>query len=343
MPGRYLSVSRSRVSGANETSANDFPIISDGKKTVYLIAVSLIAYTGSISFYQKVSATVTWRLVRFVDLIYITVGLGKTIMIASLLHTNRVLQEPPPSPSHPSLKLNNQLLPDGPKEKGKPRQVRLQTAFKNRSNAKSTVNDTPRPQQDDSNRIPSATLVVAPTSLLNQWGEELKRCSEEGTIDVYIWHGQNRFSLREALYPDEVEYINVDDDDEQDEIESHSDKEDEDVIMVGESDSEVEGHDNEEWRPKAKSKRVTRTKPKKDRRKKIQVVVTSYGVLVSEHAKYEKSVRKSESSVFESASAFSTWICISYCPDQSTGSALFWMKPTIVNPALAGPPKRSVR
>ena len=341
MPGRYLSVSWSRVTGANETSADDFPIISDGKRTAHLTPVLLIAYTNSISFCQKVSTTVTWRPVRSADLICITVGLGKTIMIASLLHTNRVLQEPPPSPPPPSLKLNNQLLPDGPKEKRKPRQVRLQAAFKNRSNAKSTVNDTPRPQQGNSKRIPSATLVVAPTSLLNQWGEELKRCSEEGTIDVYIWHGQNRFSLREALYPDEVEYINVDDDDEQDEIESHS--EDEDVIMVDDSDSEVEGHDDEEWRPKAKSKRVTKAKPKKGRKKKIQVVVTSYGVLVSEHTKYEKSVRKSESSVFESASAFSTWICISYCPDQSTGSALFWMKPTIVNPALAGPPRRSVR
>ena len=265
-------------------------------------------------------------------------------MIASLLHTNRFLQEPPSSsPPAPSFKPNNRLPPGGPKEKTKPRQVQLQAAFKNHSNAKSAVNDAPRPQQDNPKRIPNATLVVAPTSLLSQWGEELKRCSKEGTLDVYVWHGQNRFSLREVLYPDEVEYIDVDEDDEQEEIESYSDKEDKYVIIVGESDSEVEGHDDEEWRPKASSKRVKKAKPKKGKRKKIQVVVTSYGVLVSEHAKYEKSVRKSESSVFESAFVFSTLICIAHRPDQSNGSASFWMKPTIVNPALAGLPKRSAR
>ncbi|KAF9650357.1 hypothetical protein BDM02DRAFT_3223262 [Thelephora ganbajun] len=154
------------------------------------------------------------------------VGMGKTIMIASLLHTNRFLPDLPSSSPPPSLKLNNQFLPDGPKEKSKPRQVRLQAAFKNHSNAKST-------------RLPSATLVVAPTSLLSQWAEELRRCSQEGTMEIHVWHGHNRFSLHEALYPDEVED------------------------------------------------------------KRIQVVVTSYGVLASEHAKYEKSVRKSESSIFE--------------------------------------------
>jgi len=116
-------------------------------------------------------------------------------------------------------------------------------------------------------------------------------------MEVNIWHGQNRFSLYEALYPDEVEYIDVDD--EEEEIESHSD---EDVVML---ESEIEG-DDDEWKPKGKPRKVTKSKPKKDARKKIQVVVTSYGVLASEHAKYEKSVRKSESSVFGSASAIPT-------------------------------------
>ena len=120
-------------------------------------------------------------------------------------------------------------------------------------------------------------------------------------MEVNIWHGQNRFSLYEALYPDEVEYIDVDD--EVEEVESHSD---EDVVMVDEIESEVEGNDDEEWKPKGKSRKVTKTNPKKDTRKKIQVVVTSYGVLASEHAKYEKSARKSESSVFESTSPIPT-------------------------------------
>ena len=118
-------------------------------------------------------------------------------------------------------------------------------------------------------------------------------------MDVHIWHGQNRFSLREALYPDEVEYIDVEDDGPE-EIESHSDKEVQDVDMSDESGSEAEEDDDDEWKPKTRSREVTKVKTKKEKRKKIQVVVTSYGVLASEHAKYEKSVRKSESSVFES-------------------------------------------
>lgn len=238
-------------------------------------------------------------------------------MIASLLHTNRFLPEPPSS-SPPSFKLNSQLLPDGPKEKSKPRQVRLQAAFKNHSNAKSVANKAPRPHQGVSKRIPGATLVVAPTSLLNQWGEELRRCSKEGTIDVHIWHGQNRFSLYEALYPDEVEYI-----DDDDETEPHSDK-DEDVVMVDELDSEAEGNDDGEWKPKGSSRKleVTKVNPKKDV-KKIQVVVTSYGVLASEHAKYEKSVRKSDSSVFESTPVVPKRAHTAYPRDQSNGSESF--------------------
>lgn len=118
-------------------------------------------------------------------------------------------------------------------------------------------------------------------------------------MDVHVWHGQNRFNLYEALCPDEVEY--VDDDDEQEDIESPSDEEDEDILMVGETGSEAEEGDGDEWKPKGMSKKAEKIKPK-DKKKKIQVVVTSYGVLVSEHAKHEKSVRKSESSIFESSS-----------------------------------------
>jgi len=258
-------------------------------------------------------------------------------MIASLLHTNRYVPEPPSSSAPPpSFKPNSQLLPDGPKEKSKPRQVLLQAAFKNHSNTKSAANDAPRPQQGNPKRIPNATLVVAPTSLLSQWGEELMRCSKEGTMEVHIWHGQNRFSLHEALYPDEIEYI--DDDDEEEEIESHSD-EDKDVDMVDES--EAEGSDDEDWKPKASSRKPTKVKPKRGKRKKIQVVVTSYGVLASEHAKYEKSSRKSETSVFESMSLTFTWIHTAYCCDKLNGFELFWTKPTIASPALAKPPKQS--
>jgi hypothetical protein len=180
--------------------------------------------------------------------------MGKTIMIASLLHTNRFLPEPPSSsPPPPSFKPNNQLLPDGPKEKSKPRQVRLQAAFKNHSNAKSTVNDVPRPQQGKSKADTKRDFGRRSYFTPQPMGRGVEEMQQGGDMDVHIWHGQNRFSLYEALYPDEVEYID-DDDDEQEEIESHSDKEDEDVVMVDESESEAEGDDDEEWKPKAELK-----------------------------------------------------------------------------------------
>ncbi len=84
--------------------------------------------------------------------------------------------------------------------------------------------------------VPAATLIVAPTSLLQQWSDEIDRCSSPESTSVLLWHGQNRSDLQ-------------------------------DIIA-----------DNED--------------------QKIKVVVTSYGVLTSEHAKYEKN-KNSKSPIFE--------------------------------------------
>lgn len=138
--------------------------------------------------------------------------MGKTIILASLIHTNR----------GPDVTAAS-VLESKPKQTSKPRQIRLDAAFK-----KQAISKTSKPSL--------ATLVVAPTSLINQWGEELQRCSVADSLEVYVWHGQNRLDLDAA----------VDSDD------------------------------------------------------KIQVVVTSYGVLASEHAKHEKSTKKNPSSIFES-------------------------------------------
>lgn len=104
------------------------------------------------------------------------------------------------------------------KDASKNRQLKLNNAFRSvdRQHPKLT-------------KGPSATLIVAPTSLLNQWSEEIQRSSKPGTVKVFIWHGQNRLDLEAAI--------------------------------------EDDGDDDNA----------------------LKVVVTSYGVLASEHAKGEKS------------------------------------------------------
>lgn len=114
------------------------------------------------------------------------------------------------------------------KDSSKQRQLKLDNAFRPLAQ-----------QRPKSTKGPSATLIVAPTSLLNQWNEEIQRSSKPGTVGVLIWHGQNRLDLKAA--------VEADDDDD----------------------------------------------------KLVRVIITSYGVLASEHAKGEKS-GSSLSPVFQS-------------------------------------------
>ncbi|KAF8079094.1 DNA repair protein RAD5 [Lyophyllum atratum] len=137
------------------------------------------------------------------------VGMGKTIMLSALIHTSPPSQEdtaPPPPPA------------------AKRRQLKLNNAF--------------RPVvQRKSQKPSSATLIVAPTSLLAQWSEELQRSSKPGTVKTFVWHGQNRLDLETA------------------------------------------------------------TEDTDDGDTSVKIVITSYGVLSSEHAKSEKST--SVSPIFE--------------------------------------------
>src|SRR4051812_47357177 len=100
--------------------------------------------------------------------------MGKTIMISSLLHTS-------PPETHKETPAQTAA---------KSRQLKLNSAF--------------RPQQKTQNKPPSSTLIVAPTSLLAQWGEELERSSKAGVINVLVWHGQGRVDL-EAFVDDDEE------------------------------------------------------------------------------------------------------------------------------------------
>ncbi|RDX51210.1 hypothetical protein OH76DRAFT_1347561 [Lentinus brumalis] len=134
----------------------------------------------------------------------IMLGMGKTIMLSALIQTAREPEPPADVNANGS---------------SKAKQLRLNNAFR-------VVQNPPQTQR----KGPSATLIVAPTSLLAQWAEELQRSSKPDTLKVLVWHGQNRLDLDAAV-------------------------------------------DNDA----------------------ITVVITSYGTLVSEHAKHEKQ----PSSVFE--------------------------------------------
>lgn len=134
------------------------------------------------------------------------VGMGKTIMLSALIQSSRLGKG----------EMNWEETPQT-----KTRQQRIDRAF--------------RPTKRQSKRFPpSATLIVAPTSLLDQWAEEIRRSSKPGTMQVIVWHRSNRLDL----------------------------------------DAVIEDVDEDEDIPK--------------------VVITSYGILASEHAKSYKS------SVFES-------------------------------------------
>ncbi|KAI0068064.1 hypothetical protein BV25DRAFT_1793364 [Artomyces pyxidatus] len=134
----------------------------------------------------------------------VTLGMGKTIMLSALIHTNR---GPDTAPT-----------PQANEQPGvKHRQLKLDKAFRPMAT-----------QISQSSRGPSATLIVAPTSLLTQWAEELQRCSKSGVVKTHVWHGQNRLDLDAAVEDEEA----------------------------------------------------------------VNVVITSYGVLASEHAKVEKSTNR---------------------------------------------------
>ncbi len=139
-------------------------------------------------------------------------------MLSALIQTAQGSEDPEPEAQRPA----------------KRRQLKLDKSFRPVKGKELT-----RPSKG-----PSATLVVAPTSLLSQWSEELERSSKPGTLKVLVWHGQGRLDIEAA----------------------------------------IEGEDA------------------------VDVVVTSYGTLVSEHAKSEKQ----SSPIFEGSSKVTSCLRIPY-------------------------------
>lgn len=101
-------------------------------------------------------------------------GLGKSIMLASLIHANRE-----PEPASVEQPLSTQKRP----------RLTLDSNFR-------PVNRTHDTKSDEG---PSVTLIVAPTSLLAQWKSELDRSSKKGTLKTVLWYGQSRKSLASVV------------------------------------------------------------------------------------------------------------------------------------------------
>lgn len=127
------------------------------------------------------------------------------------------------------------------------KQLRLDNAFRKRPEASTSA-----AAPISLSKGPSATLIVAPTSLLTQWHDELLRSSKPDTLKVLVWHGQNRLDLESIV-------------------------------------DQREG-------PYGKSKGA-------------DVVITSYGTLMSEFSK-SQSENKPSSPVFESKSVFGVYITV---------------------------------
>ena len=135
------------------------------------------------SFLQRVSTAdfvllpVTWTNVW-------VVGMGKTIMVSSLIQTNRGEKE-------------EELIPDEPEraaQTSKPKQLKLDSNFK-----PTTARNAQRTR---------ATLIVAPASLMDQWASELEKSSAAGTVNVIVWHGTGREDLASMIDCD-VDAIDV--------------------------------------------------------------------------------------------------------------------------------------
>ncbi|KAG8862978.1 DNA helicase rad5 [Tulasnella sp. 330] len=95
-------------------------------------------------------------------------GMGKSIMVSALLHTN----------STPDTVDSHTLSEPTTKTRKQPT---LNFKFASRSNSRA--------------RQPSATLIVAPLSLLSQWKAEVDRSSQRGSMKTVIFHGTTRRDL----------------------------------------------------------------------------------------------------------------------------------------------------
>ncbi|WVQ99319.1 hypothetical protein IAU59_006451 [Kwoniella sp. CBS 9459] len=119
-------------------------------------------------------------------------GMGKTCMMASLLHTNQEADKP----SSPILDGT-----DGDEEPASKRPKFKQVTLSNQWRAIPTV--------AKAVNVPRATLVVCPVSLAAQWHEELGKMSEKGTITSFMWYGNDRIDIERLLAQEGKKKVDV--------------------------------------------------------------------------------------------------------------------------------------
>lgn len=112
------------------------------------------------------------------------IGMGKTCMMASLMHLNREGDAPPEVPTAADAEAEDEQLAKRPKFK----QVTLSNQWRAIPTALKIAN-----------KPPSSTLVVCPVSLASQWHEELQKMSDKGSMTSFMWYGNDRTDIEKLL------------------------------------------------------------------------------------------------------------------------------------------------
>ncbi|ORY34105.1 SNF2 family N-terminal domain-domain-containing protein [Naematelia encephala] len=115
-------------------------------------------------------------------------GMGKTCMMASLMHLNR--EGEADGASSP---------PDTEPVSKRPKFVQVTL-----SNQWRAVPTAPKPVS-----APRATLVVCPVSLASQWHEELSKMSVKGSLSSYMWYGNDRVDIERLLSQEGKKRVDV--------------------------------------------------------------------------------------------------------------------------------------
>lgn len=123
-------------------------------------------------------------------------GMGKTCMMASLLHLNRSGDEIcPEDPSDPSTQADDHQPAI---KRAKFQQVTLSNQWRAVPTAPKSTSNPAR-----------ATLVVCPVSLASQWHDELGKMSEKGSVTSFMWYGNDRVDVGRLLGQEGTKRVDV--------------------------------------------------------------------------------------------------------------------------------------